>query len=232
MQEHQYEALKIKAAVCPEAEGWPRPDHSKTTLRGPDGKPHVDPVDLHWDAIHDAVTEARDRTLKALGSMAGIDADKSLSDAGKADQKRAIAERALAAFEKSPHLSKARSAVERKLAEWNKQLTPSPGDAAINAEIRAHLAKMEPAERVAFIDAHAVECGAAVLSAPAWLSGLTPAELGVVKQRIEARINPEIAEAKAETMKALQRCEVGFRNAANQIRNAANLPKGGNWKAA
>jgi hypothetical protein len=38
---------------------------------------------------------------------------------------------------------------------------------------------------------------------PRFLSGETPAELGVVKQCIEARTNPEIAEARAETVKAL-----------------------------
>jgi hypothetical protein len=33
----------------------------------------------------------------------------------------------------------------------------------------------------------------------AFLSGLTDTDLGVVKQRIEARANPEIAEARAAT---------------------------------
>jgi hypothetical protein len=40
------------------------------------------------------------------------------------------------------------------------------------------------------------------------LSGLTTAELGIVKQRIEARANPEIAEFKAETTRALADAEV------------------------
>ena len=44
---------------------------------------------------------------------------------------------------------------------------------------------------MAFIDAHATEVAAAVhfgASAPAFLSGLTPAELGIVKQRkLQAR---------------------------------------------
>jgi hypothetical protein len=37
-------------------------------------------------------------------------------------------------------------------------------------------------------------------SAGAFLSGLTDTDLGVVKQRIEARANPEIAEARAATL--------------------------------
>jgi hypothetical protein len=48
---------------------------------------------------------------------------------------------------------------------------------------------------MAFIDAHATEVAAAVLTTPSFLSGLTPAEIGVVKQRIESRTNPEVAEA-------------------------------------
>jgi hypothetical protein len=54
-------------------------------------------------------------------------------------------------------------------------------------------------DRLAFIDAHASEVAAAVLSAPSFLSGLTTAELAVVRQRIEARTNPNVAQAKAAT---------------------------------
>ena len=62
------------------------------------------------------------------------------------------------------------------------------GDAMIHAEIRSHLASLKAGERTAFIDVHATEGAAAAASlAPSFLSGLTPAELDVVKQRIEAR---------------------------------------------
>ena len=61
----------------------------------------------------------------------------------------------------------------------------------IHAEIRSHLASLKAGERTAFIDVHATEGAAAVLAAPSFLSGLTPAELDVVKQRIEARANPK-----------------------------------------
>ena len=57
----------------------------------------------------------------------------------------------------------------------------------IHAEIRSHLASLKAGERTAFIDVHATEGAAAVLAAPSFLSGLTPAERDVVKQRIEAR---------------------------------------------
>ena len=69
--------------------------------------------------------------------MSAIDADQKLSASGKADEKRKSPKRQSLRW-KIEALTKARDAVERKLTEWNKQLTPSPGDAAINAEIRAH----------------------------------------------------------------------------------------------
>ena len=99
------------------------------------------------------------------------------------------------------------------------------GDAMIHAEIRSHLAALRPGDRMAFIDAHATEVAAAVLAAPSFLSGLTPAELGVVKQRIEARANPEIAEAKAESAKALTHTEQGWHAAIRQVSDRAGLGK-------
>ena len=95
----------------------------------------------------------------------------------------------------------------------------------IHAEIRSHLAALKPRDRMAFIDAHATEVAAAVLVAPSFLSGLTPAELGVVKQRIETRANPEIAKAKAETTKALREVEVGLERARAQIASRGGLEK-------
>jgi hypothetical protein len=38
---HEFELLKVRASIAPQAESWPRPDFSKTTISG--DKPHVDP---------------------------------------------------------------------------------------------------------------------------------------------------------------------------------------------
>jgi hypothetical protein len=54
-------------------------------------------------------------------------------------------------------------------------------------------------------------------------SGRTPAELGVVKQRIEACANPELAKSKAETTRALADAEAGWRSAVRQISERAGL---------
>ena len=59
----------------------------------------------------------------------------------------------------------------------------------------------------------------------AFSSGLTYAELGVVKQCIEAPVNPEVAEAKAATAKAMREADVGWRAAIRQINDRGGLGK-------
>jgi hypothetical protein len=114
----EFDLLKIKASVCPSAETWPKPDFSKVSISG--DKPHMEVGDPHWCALHDAVSTARSHVLKAFGSMAAIDEDRNLSPTGKAEKKKEIASKALAALEKAPHLSKARSAVEDQVKRWDK----------------------------------------------------------------------------------------------------------------
>ena len=64
---------------------------------------------------------------------------------------------------------------------------------------------------------------AAVLGAPAFLSGLTDADINIVKTQVAKRVAPEIAECKAETMRALQDAETGWRAAIRQISERGGL---------
>ena len=95
----------------------------------------------------------------------------------------------------------------------------------MHCEVRTHVAAMKSGDRLAFINTHLGEVAEAVLTAPAFLSGLSSAELNIVRQRVQARANPTIADAKAATIKALEQCEGGWRNAANQIRTRGGLEK-------
>jgi hypothetical protein len=226
MQDYEFETLKVRASVTPQSENWPSGD-VKVSIMG--NQPTIK-GELHWSTLHDCVSDARNRVLKTFGAMAAIDEDRNLSPTGKADKKREIATKAIADLERSKSLAKAQAAVEHQVTKWNEQLRPkapeSVGDAMLCAEIRSHLAALKPEARLSFIDNHTTEVAQAVLSAPAFLSGLSPAELGVLKQRIEARANPAIAEAKAETLKALQQTEAGWRAAIQHIRERGGLPKG------
>lgn len=225
----EFALLGVKASIAPQSENWPSPDFSKTSILG--DKPHVDAGELHWSTLHDAVSEARDHVLKALGAMAAINDDKSLSDVGKAEKKQEIATKAIASFEAAKSLAKARAAVAAQVKRWDEKLglAPKPPEgisaAMVQAEVRAHLSKMKPAERMAFIERNAAEVGPAVLTAPSFLSGLTPAELGIVKQCVAARTNPEIAAAKQATTKALSETEAGWRAAIRQISDRGGLGK-------
>ena len=226
MDDYQFELLKIKAAVCPSKDRWPSPD-VQVSIMG--DKPTISGGMLHWSALHAAVDDARGRVTKAFAKMAAIDGDRNLSPAGRDLKKREVADAAIASFENAKALAGARDSVERQISKWDKPLGLTPEqpctirDAMIPAEIRSHLAALRPGDRMAFIDAHAIAVAAAVLAAPSFLSGLTPAELSVVKQRIEARANPEIAAAKAETAKALLETEAGWRAAIRQISERGGL---------
>ena len=101
----------------------------------------------------------------------------------------------------------------------------------IAAEICSHIASLKPGERLAFIDAHAIEVGAAVLTGPSFLSGLTPAEVDIVKQRVAARTNPEVAKAKNVALTALADTEKGWRSAATQIKECGGLKRDDNGGA-
>ena len=234
--EHDFISLKVTAAVCPNAEKWPKPNFASVSLLG--DVPHVGEIgDVHWSMLHDCVDDARNRVLKCLGALSGIDSDKSLSQSGRAERKKEIAAKALAEIEKSTSLEKARASVEKQVAIWTEKLGISPkapesvGVAMMNCEIRSHLASLKAGDRVAFCNAHASEIGGAVLSAPGFLSGLTPAEMAVVRQRVAATTNPKVAEAMGDTLNALRDAERGFRNAAATIREAGGLAMGdGNGK--
>ena len=77
MQDADFEVLKVRASICPGSADWPQPDFSKVSIAG--DRPHVDAGELHWAALHCAKDEARDRLLKTLGTMSGIDDNKKIS---------------------------------------------------------------------------------------------------------------------------------------------------------
>jgi hypothetical protein len=66
------------------------------------------------------------------------------------------------------------------------------------------------------------------LTAPPFLSGLSDAELAMV----EEHISPEIAEARAATLKAMKEAEQGWQRAIDKIGERAGLSKGadGTWR--
>ena len=66
---------------------------------------------------------------------------------------------------------------------------------------------------------------AALLTAPPFLSGLSDAELALVKHKVEQHVSPEIAEARDATLKAMKEAEAGWQRAIDKIAERAGLTK-------
>ena len=104
----------------------------------------------------------------------------------------------------------------------------------MQAEIRSHLATMK-GSKMDFLGKHATDprVAAAVLGAPAFLSGLNDTEVVIVKRRIEQYVAPEVVKEREATLKALQDAEVGWQRAIDKIGERAGLVKAadGNWQS-
>jgi hypothetical protein len=227
MDDYQFELLRIKAAVCSSKDSWPSPD-VQVSIMG--DKPTITGGTLYWSSLHACVDDARTRVTEAFAKMSAVDEDKTLSPAGKELKRKEIAEAAIASFEKSKSLVAARASVEHQMARWDEQsgLAIKPpatiAESVQLSEIRAYVSAMSD-NRVHFIAKHAHDprVVSAVLGAPAFLSGLTDADIGIVKAQVAERVAPEIAAARAETAKALQETETGWRAAIRQISNRGGL---------
>jgi hypothetical protein len=81
---------------------------------------------LHWQRLHEAAHEARQRVSKAYKEMDEIDRNADLSRDGKYRQRLKIADQAIAAFEASRTLARAREAVKLAMAKRNSEGHTSP----------------------------------------------------------------------------------------------------------
>ena len=101
MDDKQFAELQLRAMIVPQQVRWPAPEY------------------LHWQRLHEAANEARERVSKAYVQMDEIDRNADLSRDGKYRQRRKTAAQAIADFEASKTLARAREAVERAVAMHN-----------------------------------------------------------------------------------------------------------------
>lgn len=192
---------------------------------------------VHWQHLRGAVTEARDRVGAAYALMAEIDADTDLSKEGKQRKRQKVAAEALDEFEASTTLDMARSGVERQMQLWAEKvgMTIKPAsnihEATVHAQIRDRLFAMK--DRMSFLEQNGVDpvIASAVLMAPQFLSGLTEAELKMLRHKIETHISPEITAARQSSAQALVEAEQGWERAQAVIAQRAGLVKNaeGTW---
>ena len=104
MNDTEFFELQLRATIVPQQVRWPAPEY------------------LHWQRLHEAVNEARERVSKAYMQMDEIDRNADLSRDGKYRQRSKTAAEAIADFEASKTLARARQAVE--LAQDRRSTSP------------------------------------------------------------------------------------------------------------
>src|SRR5687768_16289824 len=108
MNDQEFSELQLRATIVPQQVRWPDPEY------------------LHWKRLHEAANEARERVSKAYVQMDEIDRNADLSRAGKYRQRSKTAAQAIADFEASKTLARARQAVELAAAKHNVEQHVSP----------------------------------------------------------------------------------------------------------
>ena len=141
---------------------------------------------------------------------------------GKAKERTRLAEKALAEFDKSEALEKARASVSYMQARWAAKVDEIIAPATdlhgvtLHSQIRDRVAGMSREDRFKFLQQHGddVLVASALLTAPSWISNLSESELALIRSKLEkAALTPEVLEAKTQTAKALVACEKGWSNA-------------------
>ena len=121
MSDKEFAKLELRVMICPGQCEWPKPD---VTFSIAGNKPTAKGV--HWQRLHEAATEARERVRKAYMQMDETDGNADLSRDGKYRQRIKISAQAIADFEASRTLTRAREAVRLAVAKRNCEEHVSP----------------------------------------------------------------------------------------------------------
>ena len=108
MDDTEFAQLQLRATICPHQARWPAPEL------------------LHWQKLHAVANEARERVSKFYTLADGIDRNAALSRDDKYRQRSETAAQAIADFEASKTLARAREAVELAVAKHNVEQHVSP----------------------------------------------------------------------------------------------------------
>jgi hypothetical protein len=128
MKDQEYNELKLKMQIVPHQVRWPA-EH------------------VHWQRLHQVVLEARERMSKAHMQMDDIDRNADLSRGGKYRQRREAAAQAIAEFEASQTLARAREAVELAVAKHD--IKPEARDAMLKAMNQAEQGWQRAIDKIA-----------------------------------------------------------------------------------
>jgi hypothetical protein len=120
MNDKEFSELQLRMMIVPQQIRWPAPEY------------------LHWQRLHEAADEARERVSIAFVQMDEIDRNVDLSRDGKYRRRRETAAQAIADFEASKTLARAREAVELAVTKHQVEQNVSPEKAkARDATLKA-----------------------------------------------------------------------------------------------
>jgi hypothetical protein len=108
MQNEEFSELQLRMIIVPQQVRWPAPEY------------------LHWKKLHEAANEARARVSEFYTLADEIDRNADLSRDGKYSQRSKAAAQAIADFEASRTLTRAREAVRLAVAKRNCEGPVSP----------------------------------------------------------------------------------------------------------
>ena len=175
----------------------------------------------------------RERVGKAVMAIEAVNADKSLSAEGKRSKKEKLAAQARDELATAASLGKARELAEQQLQRWASKLAAHvkpPADhaeAVLHAQVREKVAGLKEG-RLAFLKQHAADpvVAAALLSAPAFLSGLSETELTLLRGEVEKKwLSAEVIESKAKVGNALTDIDRSLRAAHAMIEKSVASPQ-------
>jgi len=102
MNDKEYAELKLRAMIVPHQVRWPAPEL------------------LHWQKLHAVANEARERVSRAHTRMDEVDRNADFSRDDKYRQRSKTAAQAIADFEASKTLARAREAVDSVIQQWKR----------------------------------------------------------------------------------------------------------------
>jgi hypothetical protein len=216
MDDTQFFELQL-ASLFPSASKWPSEFTHQRTLLG-------------------AVNEATELMRRAQGKLNHIAANKDLTPEAKKRQWAELAAEVIAELEGSATLIRAREAAEHALQRYEEQisskLTPATDAATVgvHTQIRDQLrAITDPKDRMNFLARNGNDLAliSAVLSAPAYVSGISDAELALLRRNLEQHTDSAIIHERDFVRTALAEVERGYRAARSRISKQAGLRDGG-----
>jgi len=192
----------------------------------------------YWQSLHESVEGLRSMLSMLNDRFESVDKDPDLSPTGRNKRRTEMARDALAELDQYAPLTKAGNAVARRVQNLKEKLTTLPGPAStadvhIAAEIRAAIRQHKEPEAFALSLRSDPKAMAAVLAAPAFLSGLNDDGQNRLRDAALRSLHPVELNEIEELTKAEAHAREAVKLAQHRIAKRAGMLQGadGQWHA-